>query len=192
MITAFKVSNIDYKNIAGLIMESNQDGKDLKPFMSLLIKSTDLLTQNFKNKVAVSLCNKNKEMLIKEINVFLADNHINATVVALQTKHENEYVIIQAKVIQVDYEKIILHYLPDIISLIPKDENTEVFLKALQLIKDEREQMISAMLSSMDEAKKDEVLKLFVNAYRDDLCVALNELLAENNIVATVDALMIC
>lgn len=192
MIAEFKVSHIDYKNIAGLILNSNAEGNELKPFILLLIKSTDLLTQSFKNKVAVSLCNKNKEMLIKEINHFLEDNHIKATVVGLQTKHENEHVLIQAKIIQVDYEKIVLHYLPDIISLIPNDENTEVFLRALQLLENEREQMISAMLSSMSEAKKDEILKLFVNAYRDELCIAINELLADNDIVVTVDELKIC
>lgn len=74
-----------------------------------------------------------------------------------------------------------------LISIIPENEKTAAIIKALDLIKDEREQIVRGVLAALDDSKKEELLKLFVNAYSDKLCGLINNLLKQNNIIATVE-----
>ena len=191
MIAEFKITEIDYKSIAKLIQSSANVGKGLNSFIAMLIKSTELLPKSFINKVAIGLCNKNNELLASEINNIMEKNNINASVNDIFMKQEMEKVIIQACVSNVDYEEIIIHFMPQLISIIPENEKTAVILKALELLNNEREQMVRGILLSMNDAKKEEVVKLFVNAYSDKLCGLINNLMSKNDIIAAVEYLQI-
>ena len=137
------------------------------------------------------MCNKNREMLVGEINNILVKNQISLTLVDLYMKKEMDQVIVQASISKVDYDDMIIHFLPQLISIIPENEKTAAIIKALDLIKDEREQMVRGVLAALDDSKKEELLKHFVSAYNDKLCGLINNLLKQNNIIATIEDLEI-
>ena len=139
-----------------------------------------------KNKAAVVICNEKHLLIENEINRYAADHNVALSIDTIKFKRELDEVLVQIDVSEIDYDQIITHFLPQIISLIPKKESTEVVFKALELVEDEREDIVRNILSSVSSEKKQALLELFLDKYNLKLCDFINSVMNQNGITAKI------
>lgn len=187
MLINCRLQDIDYSSVVLAVLKSTQIFKNTKVFLALLFRATEKLPQGVKNKVAVGICNEKHLLIEKETNRFIADNNVKLSVNNVGFKKELNEVLVQIDVSEIDYDQIIINFLPQIVSLIPKKDSTEIVFKALDIVKDERETIVRNILSSVSSEKKQELLELFLTQYNSKLCDLINSAMYKNSIIAKIN-----
>lgn len=190
MTIEFTAENINYSEIADKLLQLRSVKNGNSAFISLLKKIISggiiLLPQGIKDAMVIKLCNQHRNTIISKLNDLLSDKEIELEVRNVILEGGAKKMKIQLEVDNINYEQIIIKFLPQIIELIPQNEKTKVFTDALDIIHDERENIVKSLLQSINDEKKEALLKLFAANYKQEISTMLNKLISDNNITAEI------
>lgn len=190
MLIIGKIKSIDYAGIADRLLQLESKKKDGKLFLTA-VKSfvgigMKIMPQSIKDAVVIRLCTQYSENIIRLLNKLLSDNGIDAKISSFSLEGGSSLMNIQIAVDSINYEQIIVKFLPQIIGLIPKNEKTKVFTDALDIVGDDLDSMVKALLNNLDDEKKEKLVRLFVNNYSRNISSILNKLISDNGITAEI------
>lgn len=123
--------------------------------------------------------------VLKITRDFLMQKNIRAEIadIQLQIDKSNDTINgITVKVESVNYQQVITALLPDIVNSLNNALNAEPIIKILDVIGDDRDEIICGALSPLDNARIEEIIKILVFAYQKELCTNANRALSEKQI----------
>ena len=187
--------NINYSEILSKLSQSSSKKKDGNFFASVMGKlisgGITILPDSMKDVMVKRLFDLNRTAIISQINKKLTDNEIELEIKDAVIEGSSKLMKIQLDVDNVNYNQIIVKFLPQIIGLIPKNEKTTVFTDALDIVGDKLNLMVNDLLDNLDDKQKEQLLRLFVNHYSPKISSILNKLIANNGITAEIDGISI-
>ena len=190
MLIKGKIKNINYAEIADRLLKSGSAKQDGSAFADVLKRlfsgGISILPQRIKDAAVIKLCRQSSGNITDWLNRLLSDNEIDAKISAFTLEGGSRLMNIQITIDSINYEQIIIKFLPQIIGLIPKNENTKVFTDALDVVGDDLDSMVKALLNNLDDEKKEKLVKLFVNNYSQNISSILNKLISDNGITAEI------
>lgn len=190
MLIKGKIKNIDYNEIADILMQQKLAKQNENAFMINFIKlisgGMKLIPQSIRDMAVIRLLTQYSENIIGVINKQISDNGIDVKIKDLTLEGGSMLMNIQIEVDSINYEQIIIKFLPQIIGLIPKNENTKVFTDALDVVGDDIDKVVKALLNNLDDEKKEKLTKLYANHYSPEILSMLNKLIAKNDITAEI------
>lgn len=190
MLIKGKIKNIDYNEIADILLQQKFAKQDKNAFMmnfiKLIIGGMKLMPQSIRDVAVIKLFTINSENIVGMINKQISDHEIDVKIKDLTLKGGSMLMNIQIEVDSINYEQIIIKFLPQIIGLIPKNENTQVFTDSLDVVGDDIDKVVKALLNNLDDEKKEKLTKLYANHYSTEILSMLNKLIAKNGITAEI------
>lgn len=149
------------------------------------------LPQNMRDMIVLKVFEQNQSAITERINQSLADNNIEIEIKELLLTGSSELMKIQLEADKVNYSQVIVKFLPKIIEQIKKKDNTKVFCDALDIVGDNLEAMVTNLLDNIEDEKKEQLIKLFVNNYSSEILSLLNKLIADNGVTAELSDLIV-
>lgn len=190
MLIKGKIKNIDYNEIADILMQQKLAKQNEKAFMINFIKlisgGMKLMPQIIRDVAVIRLFTKYSENIVGMFNKKILDNGIDVKIKDLTLEGGSMLMNIQIDVESINYGQIIIKFLPQIMGLIPKNENTQVFTDALDVVGDDITSILKSLLNSLDDEKKEKLIKLYANHYSPEILSMLNKLIAKNGITAEI------
>lgn len=190
MLIKGKIKNVDYNEIADILLQQKFAKQDKNAFMmnfiKLIIGGMKLMPQSIRDVAVIKLFTINSENIVGMINKQISDKEIDVKIKDLTLKGGSMLMNIQIEVDSINYEQIIIKFLPQIIGLIPKNENTQVFTDSLDVVGDDIDKVVKALLNNLDDEKKEKLTKLYANHYSTEILSMLNKLIAKNGITAEI------
>ena len=190
MLIKGKIKNIDYNEIADILMQQKLAKQNENAFMINFIKlisgGMKLMPQSIRDVAVIRLFTKYSENIVGMLNKKIIDNGIDVKIKDLTLEGGSMLMNIQIEVDSINYEQIIIKFLPQIMGLIPKSENTKVFTDALDVVGDDIDKVVKALLNNLDDEKKEKLITLYANHYSPKILSMLNKLIAKNGITAEI------
>ena len=190
MLIKGKIKNIDYNEIADILFKQKFAKQDKNAFMmnfiKLIIGGMKLMPQSIRDVAVIKLFTINSENIVGMINKQISDHEIDVKIKDLTLKGGSMLMNIQIDVESINYQQIIIKFLPKIIGLIPKNENTQVFTDTLDVVGDDIDKVVKALLNNLDDEKKEKLTKLYANHYSTEILSILNKLIAKIGITAEI------
>lgn len=190
MLIKSKIKNIDYNEIADILFKQKFAKQDKNAFMINLIKliigGMKLMPQSIRDVAVIKLFTQYSENIVGKINKQISDREIDVKIKDLTLEGGLMLLNIQIDVESINYQQIIIKFLPQIIGLIPKNENTQVFTHTLDVVGDDIDKVVKALLNNLDDEKKEKLTKLYANYYSTEILSMLNKLIARNGITAEI------
>lgn len=187
--------NINYSEIFSKLLQSSPEKKDGNFFASVMGKlisgGITILPDSMKDVIVKRLFDLNRTAIISQINKMLSDNEIELVIKDAVIEGSSKLMKIQLDVDNVNYNQIIVKFLPQIIELIPKNDKTTVFTDALGIVSDKLDVMVNDLLDNLDDKQKEQLLRLFVNHFSPKISSILNKLIASNGITAEIDGISV-
>lgn len=187
--------NINYSEIFSRLLQSNPEKKDGNFFASVMGKlisgGITILPDSMKDVMVKRLFDLNRTAIISQINKMLSDKEIELVIKDAVIEGSSKLMQIQLDVDNVNYNQIIVKFLPQIIGLIPKNDKTTVFTDALDIVGDKLAVMVNDLLDNLDDKQKEQLLRLFVNHFSPKISSILNKLIASNGITAEIDGISV-
>lgn len=187
--------NINYSEILSKLLQSDPEKKDGNFFASAIGKlisgGITILPDSMKDAMVKRLFDLNRTAIISQINKMLSDNEIELEIKDAVIEGSSKLMKIQLDFDNVNYNQIIVKFLPQIIGLIPKNDKTTVFTDALDIVGDKLDMMVNDLLDNLDDKQKEQLLRLFVNHFSPKISSILNKLIADNGITAEIDGINI-
>ena len=187
--------NINYSEIFSKLLQSSPEKKDGNFFASVMRKlisgGITILPDSMKDVMVKRLFDLNRTAIISQINKMLSDNEIELVIKDAVIEGNSKLMKIQLDVDNVNYNQIIVKFLPQIIELIPKNEKTTVFTDALDIVGDKLDEMVNDLLDNLDDKQKEQLLRLFVNHFSPKISSILNKLIASNDITAEINGISV-
>ena len=187
--------NINYSEILSKLLQSDPEKKDGNFFASAMGKlisgGITILPDSMKDAMVKRLFVLNRTAITAQINKKLSDNEIELEIKDAVIEGNSKLMKIQLDVDNVNYNQIIVKFLPQIIGLIPKNDKTTVFTDALDIVGDKLDMMVNDLLDNLDCEQKEQLLRLFVNHFSPKISSILNKLIADNGITAEIDGISI-
>lgn len=185
--------NIDYPEILSKLTQVKSMQNDDNPYLPLMGKMGALafLPQNMRDMIVLKVFEQNQSAITERINQSLADNNIEIEIKELLLTGSSDLMKIQLEVDKVNYSQVIVRFLPKIIEQIKKKDNTRVFCDALDIVGDNLEAMVTNLLDNIEDEKKEQLIKLFVNNYSSEILSLLNKLIADNGVTAELSDLIV-
>ncbi|MDD6645509.1 MAG: hypothetical protein PUE67_05565 [Oscillospiraceae bacterium] len=190
MLIKSKIKNIDYNEIADILFKQKFAKQNENAFMINLIKliigGMKLMPHSLRDVAVIKLFTIYSENIVGMINKQISDREIDVKIKDLTLKGGSMLMNIQIDVESINYQQIIIKFLPQIIGLIPKSENTKVFADTLDVVGDDIDKAVKALLNNLDDEKKEKLTKLYANHYSLEILSLLNKLIAKNDITAEI------
>lgn len=190
MLINGKIKNIDYNEITDILLQQKFAKQDKKAFMMNFIKlisgGMKLIPQSIRDVAVIKLFTQYSENIVGMINKQISDHEIDVKIKDLTLEGGSMLMNLQIDVESINYEQIIIKFLPQIMGLIPKSENTKVFTDALDVVGDDIDKVVKALLNNLDDEKKEKLTKLYANHYSPEILSMLNKLIAKNSITAEI------
>ena len=187
--------NINYSEILSKLLQSDSEKKDRNFFASAIGKlisgGITILPDSMKDAMVKRLFDLNRTAITAQINKKLSDNEIELEIKDAVIEGSSKLMKIQLDVDNVNYNQIIVKFLPQIIGLIPKNDKTTVFTDALDSVGDKLDMMVNDLLDNLDCEQKEQLLRLFVNHFSPKISSILNKLIADNGITAEINGISI-
>ena len=187
--------NINYSEILSKLLQSDPEKKDGNFFASAMGKlisgGITILPDSMKDAMVKRLFVLNRTAITAQINKKLSDNEIELEIKDAFIEGSSKLMKIQLDVDNVNYNQIIVKFLPQIIGLIPKNDKTTVFTDALDIVGDKLDVMVNDLLDNLDDKQKEQLLRLFVNHFSPKISSILNKLIASNGITAEIDGISV-
>ena len=187
--------NINYSEILSKLLQSDSEKKDGNFFASAMGKlisgGITILPDSMKDAMVKRLFDLNRTAITAQINKKLSDNEIELEIKDAVIEGSSKLMKIQLDVDNVNYNQIIVKFLPQIVGLIPKNDKTTVFTDALDIVGDKLEAMVNDLLDNLDCEQKEQLLRLFVNHFSQKISAILNKLIADNGITAEINGISI-
>ena len=187
--------NINYSEIFSRLLQSSPEKKDGNLFASvmgkLISRGITILPDSMKDVMVKRLFDLNRTAIISQINKMLSDKEIELVIKDAVIEGSSKLMKIQLDVDNVNYNQIIVKFLPQIIGLIPKNDKTTVFTDALDIVGDKLDVMVNDLLDNLDDKQKEQLLRLFVNHFSPKISSILNKLIASNGITAEIDGISV-
>ena len=187
--------NINYSEIFSRLLQSSPEKKDGNLFASvmgkLISRGITILPDSMKDVMVKRLFDLNRTAIISQINKMLSDKEIELVIKDAVIEGSSKLMQIQFDVDNVNYNQIIVKFLPQIIGLIPKNDKTTVFTDALDIVGDKLDVMVNDLLDNLDDKQKEQLLRLFVNHFSPKISSILNKLIASNGITAEIDGISV-
>ena len=187
--------NINYSEILSKLLQSDPEKKDGNFFASAMGKlisgGITILPDSMKDAMVKRLFVLNRTAITAQINKKLSDNEIELEIKDAVIEGSSKLMKIQLDVDNVNYNQIIVKFLPQIIGLIPKNDKTTVFTDALDIVGDKLDMMVNDLLDNLDDKQKEQLLRLFVNHFSPKISSILNKLIADNGITAEINGISI-
>lgn len=187
--------NINYSEILSKLLQSDPEKKDGNFFASAIGKlisgGITILPDSMKDAMVKRLFVLNRTAIISQINKMLSDKEIELEIKDAVIEGSSKLMKIQLDVDNVNYNQIIVKFLPQIIGLIPKNDKTTVFTDALDIVGDKLDMMVNDLLDNLDCEQKEQLLRLFVNHFSSKISSILNKLIADNGITAEINGINI-
>lgn len=187
--------NINYSEIFSRLLQSSPEKKDGNLFASVMGKlisgGITILPDSMKDVMVKRLFDLNRTAIISQINKMLSDKEIELVIKDAVIEGSSKLMQIQLDVDNVNYNQIIIKFLPQIIGLIPKNDKTTVFTDALDIVGDKLDVMVNDLLDNLDDKQKEQLLRLFVNHFSPKISSILNKLIASNGITAEIDGISV-
>lgn len=144
------------------------------------------MPQSLMNSAAIRICSLNESKIVELINKSLSENNIEAEIKSLKLSQQAEMIKAEVTADKINYEQIVIRFLPQIIGLIPNNENTRVFTNAIDIVGSDIDSAVKALLENIDDEKKEQLAKLFANHYSPQILSMLNKLNADNGVTAKI------
>ena len=190
MLIKGKIKNIDYNEIADILLQQKFAKLDKNAFMMNFIKlirrGMKLMPQSIRDVNVIKLFTIYSENIVGMINKQISDHEIDLKIKYLTLDGGSMLMNLQIEVDSINYEQIIIKFLPQLMGLIPKSENTKVFTDALDVVGDDITLIVKSMLNTLDDKKKEKLTKLYANHYSTEILSMLNKLIAKNGITAEI------
>ena len=190
MLIKGKIKNIDYNEIADILLQQKFAKLDKNAFMMNFIKlirrGMKLMPQSIRDVTVIKLFTIYSENIVGMINKQISDHEIDLKIKYLTLDGGSMLMNLQIEVDSINYEQIIIKFLPQLMGLIPKSENTKVFTDALDVVGDDITLIVKSMLNTLDDKKKEKLTKLYANHYSTEILSMLNKLIAKNGITAEI------
>ena len=187
--------NINYSEILSKLLQSDSEKKDGNFFASAIGKlisgGITILPDGMKDAMVKRLFVLNRTAITAQINKKLSDNEIELEIKDAVIEGSSKLMKIQLDVDNVNYNQIIVKFLPQIIGLIPKNDKTTVFTDALDIVGDRLDVMVNDLLDNLDDKQKEQLLRLFVNHFSPKISSILNKLIADDGITAEINGISI-
>ena len=142
------------------------------------IKMTGYLGDNTLN----SLLEKLKHILTGKINQYLDKKNISISVRLEKITKEKNEMKINIDVNNVDYSSIINKFLPDVIVSLREKDGDSVLWQITDVIKDVQPQIIKTVLNELSEEKKEQIIKILVDTYNNEICEKISGYLSDQKI----------
>ena len=195
MTVEIKAANISYSEFADKLLQrrtANADRSSFAPIAGKLISGgIAFLPKSMKDAMLIKLFEQNQSAIIAQLNRLLSDKGIKLEITNAAIAGGSDLMKIRFDIDNVNYEEIIIKFLPQITELIPKNDNTSVFTETLGIVGDNLEAMVKALLDTLDDEKKEQLVKLFANRYSLNISSFLNKLIADNGITAEITEIKI-
>ena len=150
-------------------------------------KTLDLMSEDVANSIFSYLA----PAFDNTINDYLTKNKIRADISTGEIKKEGEKMKITLNVSDIDYEGIIIKFLPDIIkSLKTKDPENYVW-KIHSVIEKDQDEVVRAVLGKISNSKKEEIIEIVITQYKNSICNAISDFLEKQDIGLAVDDLCV-
>lgn len=190
MLIKGKIKNIDYNEIADILLQQKFAKLDKNAFMmnfiKLISRGMKLMPQSIRDVAVIKLFTIYSENIVGMINKQISDHEIDLKIKYLTLDGGSMLMNLQIEVDSINYEQIIIKFLPQLMGLIPKSENTKVFTDALDVVGDDITLIVKSMLNTLDDKKKEKLTKLYANHYSTEILSMLNKLIAKNGITAEI------
>ncbi|MGN0502685.1 MAG: hypothetical protein ACI4HN_07140 [Ruminococcus sp.] len=187
--------NINYSEIFSKLSQSDSEKKDgnffSSPIGKLIGGGINILPDSMKDAMVKRVFDLNRTAITAQINKKLSDNEIELEIKDAVIEGGSKLMKIQLDVDNVNYNQIIVKFLPQIIGLIPKNDKTTVFTDALDIVGDRLDVMVNDLLDNLDCEQKEQLLRLFVNHFNPKISSILNKLIANNGITAEIDGISV-
>ena len=144
------------------------------------------MPQSIRDVAVIKLFTIYSENIVGMINKQISDHEIDLKIKYLTLDGGSMLMNLQIEVDSINYEQIIIKFLPQLMGLIPKSENTKVFTDALDVVGDDIDKVVKALLNNLDDEKKEKLTKLYANHYSTEILSMLNKLIAKNGITAEI------
>lgn len=184
------VIKINYSEIIDKLMQLKAVQKESSSFLPLFSNMVSgkitLLPQRLKDIMILRIFEQNQSAITEQINRALSDNEIELEIKNVLIEGDSGFMKIQLEVENVNYSQVAVRFLPKIIGLIPKNDNTKVFTDALDILNDNLEGIVKDLLDNIGEEKKEQLVKLFANHYSLNISSLLNKLISDNGITAEI------
>ena len=190
MLIKGKIKNIDYNEIADLLMKQKYAKQDKNAFLMFFVKlisgGMKLMPQSIRDVAVIRLFKQYSENIIEMLNKQISDKGIDAKIKDISLDGGSMLMNIQIEVDSINYQQIIIKFLPQIMGLIPKNENTKVFTDTLDVVGDDIDKVVKALLSNLTDEKKEKLTKLYANYFSPNILSMLNKLITKNGITAEI------
>ena len=190
MLIKGKIKNIDYNEIADILLQQKFAKLDKNAFMmnfiKLISRGMKLMPQSIRDVAVIKLFTIYSENIVGMINKQISDHEIDLKIKYLTLDGGSMLMNLQIEVDSINYEQIIIKFLPQLMGLIPKSENTKVFTDALDVVGDDITLIVKSMLNTLDDKKKEKLTKPYANHYSTEILSMLNKLIAKNGITAEI------
>lgn len=190
MLINGKIKNIDYNEITDILLQQKFAKQDKKTFMMNFIKlisgGMKLIPQSIRDVAVIKLFTQYSENIVGMINKQFSDHEIDVKIKNVTIEGGSMLMNLQIDVESINYEQVIIKFLPQIIGLIPKNEKTKVFTDALDVVGDDIDKVVKTLLNNLDDDKKEKLTKLYANHYSTKILSMLNKLIAKNSITAEI------
>ena len=117
--------------------------------------------------------------------------HIAAKVSIVKIRKMDESLRITVAVKDIDYVRSLTPNLPLITKALREELSDTVLCDVLDILQDDTPVAVTAVLQSVSNRKKDELVRLLVGTYHQEICEFLTQLLVDNKIKLTVKELEI-
>ena len=164
MLIKGKIKNIDYNDIADSLLQQKFAKLDKNAFMmnfiKLISRGMKLMPQSIRDVTVIKLFTIYSENIVGMINKQISDHEIDLKIKYLTLDGGSMLMNLQIEVDSINYEQIIIKFLPQLMGLIPKSENTKVFTDALDVVGDDITLIVKSMINTLDDKKKEKLTKL--------------------------------
>lgn len=186
----YTIENINVAQVLDKLLPIMAEKNESTAFNPSLIKrlcgGMIFLSQSMRDAMIIKVCNQSKDNIIMQINRSLSDNGMGIELGDISFAGGERLMNISADVAEVNYESVALKLMPKIIEQVPSNEKTEAIIKALDIVGDDRDELVKGILQSLSDEKKEELTAHFVNSYSKELCDLLNKLISKNGIAAEI------
>jgi hypothetical protein len=115
-------------------------------------------------------------------NSFLKDNNIPATVKNLVINKKGEELDVSIDLEDIDYKVSVTNNQERIIDALKNLSPENVAWDILGVLQGDTDTIVSSVLDTVNDEKKEKIIKLLINKFHPNICKALTGLLADNKI----------
>ena len=182
ILTQLAAESIEQKH-AESESSSSRSGLLKKILIKGAAKTVEFIGEDAVNSVFSML----KSTLGRMINENLQQNKIPAAFLVEEIRKEDDRIKVTLELDSINYKGVINRFLPEIIFSARENDPENYIWKVYDVISDDQPNIVKALMDTISNDKKEEIVGMMIFHYRNDLCDIISSVLIAEGIEISID-----